>query len=123
MNAQQEMKGHVAGQKDKKLANYTVRAHFECKAGRHAITFFILTHNEKGKQPYQTVHFSDSNTGDAIARAKNWSSLRDLSQSLLGDYNKFLKLGEDSTANQNGFGNKRSRILIAGCFDLFGCPG
>lgn len=92
--AQNHLKQQLS-KKDPQLANYTVRGHFEVpNVGRHAVTFFILTHQDKGKPPgppFQTVHFSDSNTGDAIARSKNWSSLKKLSQSLLDHYSNNKK--------------------------------
>ena len=98
-HAKQEMKKGI-------FANYTVRGDFrqydtdkffrKKEPWGHAVTFYILTHQENGK-PVQTVHFSDCNKGDVIARAKNWSSLRDVPHAWLSRYDKvyskWLKLG------------------------------
>ena len=109
--AKEEMKNQ-SGKKDPMFADYTVRANFrgedfvvdgkkeKNEPWGHAITFYILTHQDK-KGPFQTVHHRDCNVGDLFARAKNWSYWRDLSQSFLSSLydarekdGKVKKLGE-----------------------------
>lgn len=102
--AQEEMKNQ-SGKKDPTFANYTVRGNFrdfrgdfrgkERKFNTHAIIFYVLTHQDEKGRPFQTAHFRDCNVGDLIARAKNWSSLRDLSQIVLSDkYDRRSKDGK-----------------------------